>query len=336
MRSAFVIAAACACRSTVAPVTTAGPVTTPPAASPELVAVGVRTFEVTDPLSHAPIPAAVFYPATGAPGHTDIGPFRIEGVADAGAAAGRHPLVALSHGHGGTLWGHHDLAEALARAGYVVAVVEHAGDNFHDSANFRSDRVLLGRAYEISALIDAVLANPTLEIDHARIGVAGFSAGGGTSLLAIGAKPDLERVGAYCGRHGDDDEVCGGPVRRELASPRPTVDRRIKAAFVMAPFAIPYGEGAFADVTAPIFLSWAEADQRLLPAENAQLVLRAATLRGQRAYPGAGHYVFLAPCPAAMTAQVPEICTDPAGVDRKTIHQQIAADAVAFFDSTLR
>jgi len=37
--------------------------------------------------------------------------------------------VIISHGHAGSRFGHHDLAEQLARAGYVVAAVEHAGDS---------------------------------------------------------------------------------------------------------------------------------------------------------------------------------------------------------------
>ena len=49
--------------------------------------------------------------------------------AGATIAEGLFPLVIISHGHAGSRFGHHDLAEQLARAGYVVAAVEHAGDS---------------------------------------------------------------------------------------------------------------------------------------------------------------------------------------------------------------
>jgi predicted dienelactone hydrolase len=161
--------------------------------------------------------------------------------------------------------------------------------------------------------------------------------GGWTSLLVVGAKPDFALVGEYCERHRDDAEVCGGSLRHELAVVKPTKDPRVKAAFVMAPFAIPFGdESAFTEVTAPIFLSWGEADQLLLPPDNAEHVLRAPTLRGKHRYPGAGHYAFIPPCSPQMASRIAQICKDPPGFDRAAMHAQIIKDAIVFFDETLR
>jgi len=331
MRSLVIAAVVTACQpSPSAPVAHVEPA--------QLSAVGFHTFDVVDPISHAAMPAAVFYPATGPEAHTSLELSVVAAGADLPMRDGRHPLVAISHGHGGTMWGHHDLAVALARHGYVVAVVEHAGDNYHDQDHFRSDRNLFGRAYQISAMIDAVLADPKLavHVDPARIGVTGFSAGGWTSLLIVGARPDFALVTTYCERHHDDEAVCGGPLLRELDNPKPTVDHRVKAAFVMSPFAIPFGDGAFAEVTAPIFVSWGEADEMLNPGHNAELVLRAPTLKGKHSYPKAGHFVFIPPCSPRLAEVAAEICTDPPGVDRAKIHEQIIADALAFFDATLR
>ena len=50
---------------------------------------------------------------------------------------------------------------------------------------------------------------------------------------------------------------------------------------------------------------------------------------------GAGHFVFLAPCPASLAASVPEICRDPPGIDRAAIHRELNAEMVAFFRGTL-
>ncbi|HEX7701272.1 MAG TPA: hypothetical protein VF403_11130 [Kofleriaceae bacterium] len=298
--------------------------------------VGVRTFDAVDPVGHAAMPMAVFYPAIGSAARAQFGPYDVAAGKDLPVRAGSFPLVVISHGHSGSQWGHHDLAEALAAHGYVVATLEHPGDNYRDQSGFRSDRVLFGRAYQVSAAIDAVLADPTLHVDPKRIGVAGFSAGGWTSLLVAGAQPDLGQIESYCTLHRDDVEICGGPLRHELESVKPTADHRVRAAFVMAPFAVAFAPDAFRDVTAPVFLAWGAADQVLLPDENARAIRpRLATLRGTREIPAAGHYVFLAPCPPAFANELVAICKDPPGVDRAAVHRELAGDAIAFFDASL-
>jgi predicted dienelactone hydrolase len=50
---------------------------------------------------------------------------------------------------------------------------------------------------------------------------------------------------------------------------------------------------------------------------------------------GAGHYVFLAPCPAVMAAAAREICQDPNGIDRVAFHARLNTEMVEFFRRTL-
>lgn len=300
-------------------------------------AVGVRMLEAIDPVTRAPLPVGVFYPASGPPKRMTLDGEDIPAGRDLPIAPGVHALLAISHGHGGSMWGHHDLAEALARHGYVVAVVEHIGDSYRDQTGGGSDRVMYGRAYQLSAAIDRAMAALPGAIDPSRIGVAGFSMGGYTALLAIGAQPDFTRLAGYCGRHPGDHEACDiHEVRRELADVRPTVDRRVRAAFVMAPVGILFGPEAFRDVTAPVFLTWGSADRVLLPDENAKLVAsELTTLTGTREYAGAGHFVFLVPCSPVLAKQAPELCIDPPGIDRAAIHATISDDAIRFFDAKL-
>lgn len=302
--------------------------------------LGVQTLEARDPITAAPLALAVLYPAATAGPPTTYGLYAVAATRDAPIAAGRFPLVVISHGHGGALWGHHDLAEALGRAGYVVALVEHNGDSWRDQTGFRSDRVMYGRAYQVTATIDRVLAEPRIaaHVDAGRIGVAGFSAGGYTSLTAVGAEPDFGRVPAYCGRHPEDTEVCSAPLRNELtaAQKRPMRDPRIRAAFVMAPFALAFGPESFRAVRVPIFLAWGSRDEVLLPDENARAIAPALpTLVGTREVPGARHYTFLPPCEPALAQRIPTLCSDPPGIDRAAIHAQLAADAIRFFAAAL-
>jgi predicted dienelactone hydrolase len=59
------------------------------------------------------------------------------------------------------------------------------------------------------------------------------------------------------------------------------------------------------------------------------------TLAGIRMIPKAGHYVFLSPCSPQLARDAPDICTDPPGVDRAAVHEEINAAALAFFRKTL-
>jgi predicted dienelactone hydrolase len=283
---------------------------------------------------------AVFYPSTAvARGlHTEVGSNVVEAARDAPFAPGRFPLIVVSHGHGGSMMGHHDLCKQLAERGFVVGVVEHVGDSYRDQSAFRTDRMLLGRPYQLSALVDAILGDATLSphVDGSRIGAAGFSAGGYTSLVVAGAKPDFSRLAVYCARHPHDDDFCGhGSVRITIANPAPTSDARIKAVFAMAPLGVFFGPGAFDAVTAPVFLAWATQDEVLVPPDNAAVVRTGLrTLQGERQV-DAGHYVFLAPCSAALDRAAPEICRDAPGVDRVAVHAAVNQDAVAFFRKAL-
>jgi predicted dienelactone hydrolase len=50
---------------------------------------------------------------------------------------------------------------------------------------------------------------------------------------------------------------------------------------------------------------------------------------------GAGHFVFLAPCPEALRQELEEICEDPKGVDRSAVHTEMNKAVVAFFQKHL-
>ena len=308
--------------------------------------VGVRSLEVDEPITGTRVPIAIFYPSDQTSGDTttQVGPFRIEAQRDAVPNDQRRPLIVLSHGSGGDRWGHRDLAVVLARHGYIVAAVEHPGDSYDDRGGIGTDRVFRGRAYQVSAAITALLAEPTFapRIDAARIGVAGFSAGGYTALLLLGAQPDFSRWAGYCQRHPEDPEFCGEGVPslsqiNVLHDPPAMTDPRVKAAFVMAPLGFFFGPHAFDGVKAPVFLYEAAADKVLLPAENSRNVQRGlANLYAFRSVPDAGHFVFLAPCEAAFAKRVPKLCRDPYGVDRVAVHALIQRDAEAFFDQMLK
>lgn len=318
----------------------------------ETAGVGIATIEVADPIGGDAMPGFVFYPSTQeTAGTTDVGPYDVAAAFGAPAQTGAHPLVVISHGHGGSNLGHHDLAAFLAGHGFVVATLEHPRDNYRDHSGNDTPEVKAGRPLQISALITALLADSRWNalIDQHRIGVAGFSAGGYTSLLLVGAVPRFSRFTGYCERNPEDQDICGllrqlgngaddalAALQQGFGQWGDTADTRVRSAFVMAPQSIVFDDEGLAPIDVPVFLYYSERDQVLLPQENAvRIAPLIPALTATRTVPKADHWVFLAPCSAELAEAAADICRDPSGVDRAAVHRQIKADALDFFRDTL-
>ncbi|WP_438381857.1 prolyl oligopeptidase family serine peptidase [Asaia sp. BMEF1] len=106
-------------------------------------------------------------------------------------------MIVFSHGTGGSWSGHLDTAAALASEGYVVVAMTEPGDNWRDQSRVTD---LVGRTRALSATLDYMLSRwlGRTRLDSTRIGAFGFSAGGLTVLLALGAKPDFARIASWC------------------------------------------------------------------------------------------------------------------------------------------
>src|SRR5262249_27161618 len=200
--------------------------------------------------------------------------------------------------------GHHD-APIQARGPAVPATAPMPrGATSEDPAAYEPAAQLFGRPRHIKAVLDAVVAHPVFGrvVDTARIGVAGMSAGGYTALVLVGGKPDFAKLAVYCREQPDDPWICGRgpknggpPAVSDWAVVR---DLRIKPAVLMAPALGPaFDQAGLADVRVPIRLYRPEADEVLRHPYNAERV-RMMLPRAPEyvVLPGAGHYVFLAPC----------------------------------------
>lgn len=292
------------------------------------------------------VPVAVWYPTGAAQAEWRAGPYLIHATRDAPLTPGLHPLVIISHGSGGGEFGHADLAEALARHGYIVAAPRHLGDS-HDQPQGRgTDQQMIGRPWQAVATLDAVLADQRLAaaIDAGRIGMAGFSAGGYTTMVMAGARPDLSLITAYCSAHADDHELCDASAQQKAVVTRPgwalPVDKRVRAAVAMAPFSVMFDAKGVAGVTIPLRVYKASNDQVLRNRWNTDHLLSLLPASVERGELPGGHYVFLGPCSDALKAAVPAICIDAPGadgaaIDRVALHAKLNAEIVDFFDRTL-
>lgn len=259
-------------------------------------------------------------------------------------ADSRLPLVVMSHGGGGSFDGHEDTAEALAQAGFVVAAVSHAGDTVGDESRVLE---LWRRPRQLHRLVDYMLREwrGHQRIDPARIGAFGFSNGGFTVLVAAGGVPRLSAIAPYCESHPAHD-LCralqqAGVDPASIAEPPAsawTADRRIKAVVATAPaFGFAFDRAGLQQVDVPVQL-WGGADDRHQPAPFYEDAVRDALPRKPefRRVEGAGHYAFLPPCPTALAARLPALCTDRPGFDRAAFHRRFNRAVVAFFQAALQ
>ena len=80
----------------------------------------------------------------------------------------------LSHGSGGSDLGHWDTAIALAEACFIAAAPLHPRNNFRDDISDDERIVLDGRPRQLSAVIDALLAQQAYQINQ-QLGVQSLS-----------------------------------------------------------------------------------------------------------------------------------------------------------------
>lgn len=133
-------------------------------------------------------------------------------------------------------------------------------------------------------------------------------------------------------------EFCGGgSVRITRPDLQPKADPRVKAVFAIAPIGFYFDKAGLAQVQVPVKL-WDASEDEVLPIQYNVLHIQALLPHRPALHlvPKAGHYIFLAPCSAAMQKELPQLCTDPPGVDRKQVHEEVNADAVRFFSRNLR
>jgi predicted dienelactone hydrolase len=184
---------------------------------------------------------AIWYPCAAEPQRVPLGRLTvqfidsIQGVKDCPVTGAKLPLVIVSHGRGGWFGLHHDVEEALADAGFVVAAINHPGDNGNDSSKRDTLSLWESRPKDVVRLLDFMLNDwkDRAAIDPTRIGFFGFSFGGYTGLVLAGAKPDFGRFAHYCtDKTGVCEQLHNGetpPNTMRVSGPRSLRIHRVKS-----------------------------------------------------------------------------------------------------------
>lgn len=304
----------------------------------QVQAAGVHSVTVPAHDAMPELTAMVWTPCAQPSGTIKLGSFELTGLKNCPVLGQALPLIVISHGDSGSSIGHHDTAAALADAGFVVAAVLHPGNNFADNSRQSELSIFETRPADISRIINFMTQNwpQASQLDVTRVGVFGFSRGGYTALALVGAKPDTAAssqrfcsawwsfVIGHCRQLDDADVVI-----------KPNTDGRIKAAVVVDPLNL-FGPHSFADVGVPLQLWTSElGGDSVTFAHGEEIKSALPSLPEYHSAKGAGHFVFLAPCPAELAAEAEEICVDPTGIDRIAFHREFNTQVVRFFQEKL-
>lgn len=288
------------------------------------------------------LPFNLVYP-TAAPNKTVTqGPFTLQVAQDATPQRGNGRLVVLSHGTGGSQLPDMDLAQALVRAGFVVALPLHQGDNYRDLAS-AGPKSFEKRPLEVLEVVNTLGRTAPwsgwLQLD--RVGVHGMSAGGTTGLQLAGAQWNMLTMIRHCNAHLDADagfcfngateptqraeraasyararnvpeiflpselkNLIGGRAPTAQA-PDPRPDARVAAVTLAVPVAAIFTPESLARVRIPVGLVTASADQVLVPQFHSEHVLTHCKSCTRLMELGqAGHFDVLSPWPASVAADV--------------------------------
>jgi predicted dienelactone hydrolase len=287
----------------------------------------------------------------------DFAPIPVAYDAPLAPSAQKHPLILLSHGNTtlgiSLMW----FADLLAQHGYIVAAVNHHGNTIAEGQLLPQGFALpTERPADLSAVLTLLLADPVFghQIDPNRIAAAGHSAGGATVIQLAGGIYDANAIIAYCNSPESQGDATCEPrdiIRQsiahlaELRKTDPVVqesfrhlaeshrDPRIKAVFAMAPAIGPaFTRQDLSSIHIPVQIVVGDADDVAPPASNA--IHYAKLIPGAKLtiLPHVRHVTFGSDCTPQGREQL-DSCRDTPGVDRAAIHQQVAQQALTFFQN---
>jgi len=316
--------------------------------------MGQRTFQYKDEKRNRPVTTEIWYPTTDTLTQKDkaFSPFiRVQTVRNGKVPTQKMPLVFISHGAGGGRLTLEWLADKLVQSGFIVAAVDHYGNTF-DHPTAEGFLEPWERPQDISFALTALLKDADFGkvIDEQRLGMAGFSIGGYTTLALAGAEINVDVLKAYYKspkgkREIDLPEFPGllnyidkPEVANSFKNAPPLKDARFKAFFAICPAS---GQGfvnkaQMKNINNPTYIVAAQADSIAPTTTNA---LHYHQLIGKSKYyvvkGKTGHYVFLNEAIDALKKEEPTFFNDDASVSRKQVHEEVSQLAAGFFKNNL-
>lgn len=315
-------------------------------------AAGLRSLAWYDAERRRPVMADIWYPAlTGTTEHElsyGLGNGRV--AENAAIADGSFPLIALSHGAGGSARNYAWLAEALARRGFVVLGISHYGESPIYGPETIDPKVLTQlwvRPADVSFGLRQILAQREFagSLDSERIAAIGHSSGGATVVSLAGGIFDPGALARYCRSSlASDDRGCDYARGMTGIPPSPREaslsyrDPLVKAIVALDPAAGPgFSEATLADIDIPVLVVGAK-QYDFFPFQHhagryAASIPHAKTIVLDE---GEGHFVYLNSCASSAEANGVPLCRDRPGVDREAVHANLIVAVTDFLREALQ
>ena len=312
---------------------------------------GFREIRVADE-GVRPLDVALWYPTNQNNTVETIGENIVfvgtKAVRNAAPAPGKHPLVLLSHGYGGSWRNLNWLASQLAKEGYIVAAPNHPGTTTQDKSPHAA-RELWQRPRDLSRTLDKILAEPGLAggVDPRRIAAVGHSLGGWTVLMLAGGRFEPMRFMNDCRVHaalavcklastlGIDPSASAAKLANSARDPRISAVILFDAGLLRG-----FTPASLRQLNVPVLILAAQVDSTQLPAElESDYIAAHLPVENMRyaSVAGATHFSFMQLCkPGAekvIEAHEPGegiVCQDGSGASRAVIHQHLAKEVSHF------
>ncbi|MCU1758379.1 alpha/beta fold hydrolase [Pseudomonas sp. 14P_8.1_Bac3] len=316
--------------------------------------VGFHASTLADPHNDRALEMVVWYPSATTAAAQLIGDDAVfvgaPAVRDAPPAAGKHPLLVLSHGYRGNWSNQIWLASALAHKGYIVAAINHPGTTTHDRSPQAAAQLWL-RADDVRRAIDNVMAHAEKfgVVANDSIAVVGHSLGGWTALEIAGARFDPDRFAQDCKAHPQLSSCSVyekiNPASTSASKTALAADLRDKRVTAVVSLDLGLSRGltdeSLAALPIPTLVIAAGAPSRELPAELESADLAKRLPAGSSRYveiSDASHFSFLSRCKPGAEVMLEEdvpgdgiICRDgDSARPREVIQQQVTSLITAF------
>lgn len=321
--------------------------------------VGVRSLAVITP-DHARLGVMVWYPAQRKPSGylASFGSWIMRAEKNAVPARLSSPVIFISHDMVDSNLFYHEIATALAGAGFIVVAPAHTGDNSENAGAAYSAAAFYYRPMQVHEALGALLREPDFAklMDTQRIGLLGSGLGALTVLQLCGADLNYAAYDNYCEQVQGDEAMCSSLARSRLRRLRPDMTE-IRSRRGARAFAAPMANVKAVAMLSPGWLRLAE------KAEVAALrVPLAALFAGQgglyppvagsaevldlfpqplydslnyQIFEEADHYSLRSACPPDILAATPGVCGRISGSAREKLSAKRDAYFVSFFQAAL-
>lgn len=225
--------------------------------------------EISDKYEQDKLTLKVWYPTQATPKNVSLGYFQMKVARNAEIAQGKHGLIIISHGDGGSDLGHRNFGLYLSKHGYIVVSIMHPNNNYKQNNHSRTTENWIYRPKHVKAVLNIIEQSkfkPFINPD--KVSMIGFSAGAYTATAIIGGKVDVSNIKKHCTQNEKEDAEFCRPnklnVEQRLIDIFQQKDDRIKSAVILAPMGVLfYGQNMLDDIHVPVLLISAEKDDVL-------------------------------------------------------------------------